>query len=298
METGLIAEFIAHLQRKGLDRTTIEDYHRDLSAYLDYTHSRRLSSPFAASADHIQEYYALLGERGHTPRTVWRKRHAVYAFYEWLHDTGRILVNPALKPACKIGNALPRNIPETAILRQLYERLGVSPAPTDRRDLMLIDLAYSCGLRRCELHRLNIDDIDADNSTIRVRGKGGRERIVPIGKRCLQELLCYVYHTRPRLMPTGITPALFVSWNQGGKRMHLYSINAVMRRLRLAHGLPESFKPHALRHAYATHMVRNGAPIQDVSKMLGHARLQSTQVYTHLTQTDLKRHHAKHHPRG
>jgi site-specific recombinase XerD len=197
---------------------------------------------------------------------------------------------------------LPREVPTWHGLQRLYGEsdtsLRQSAGIVDQRDFAMIDLAYSCGLRRCELHNIDIADIDEEQGTLRVRGKGGRQRVVPIGPKTLADLLHYLYHVRPQLCKHGATRALFVSWNQGGKRMHLYSINAAFRRLRKRGVLEKGVTPHRLRHGFATDLIKNGAPVQDVSRMLGHVRLETTQVYTRLYPLDLKAHHTHHHPRG
>jgi site-specific recombinase XerD len=304
MEDNLVADYLTNMRLKGMHRDTIADYAMNLRDFGQYLSDAGRSSFFAADEAIMRGFSAAVKKRNLSASTIWKKQHAVYAFYEWLQREGLMLLNPALNPVFTARRRLPRSIPDWTMLKDVYRKVCRSGRYVRFRDCAIIDLAYGCGLRRCELHRLNIDDITPDEpagekgGTIRVRGKGDRARVVPIGPRALKDLLSYVYHVRPRLMPTGFTKALFVSWNGGGKRMHLYSINAMFRRLRLKYGFGKSFAPHKLRHAFATDLIRNGAPVQDVAKMLGHVKLETTQVYTQLAPTDMKRCHERFHPRG
>ena len=297
MEYELIREYIEHEQRKGRAPLTISEHRAVLAEYVNYLESADTPSFFAAAPESVTGYTQSLRERGACPKNQARKLRVVYQFHEWLRESGRLLVNPATRPRTRAAVALPRRLPSMGTLQAAYTALRSSPHLWEQRDFVLVDLAYACGLRRCELHRLNLEDIRLDEGFVRVRGKRGSERMVPMGRRTCADLRRYLYQVRPRFITAGTPQAVFVSWRAGGKRMHLYSINAVFRRLRRTHKLDPSFAPHALRHAFATHLVREGAPVQDVSEMLGHVKLETTQVYTHLVPLDLRRHHAAHHPR-
>jgi integrase/recombinase XerD len=225
-----------------------------------------------------------------------------------LRENGFLLLKPCPKVVYESEKRLPRSVPDWQSLQQTYNRLKKSSHYWEQRDYAIIDLAYSCGLRRGELHSLNVDDIeqqDPDNvgtgSTIRVKGKGGRERVVTVGPHALKDLLYYVYHIRPKFLKSGTTKALFVSRIGGGQRMNARSINEAFGRLRSKYGFGRSFAPHNLRHAFATDLIRHGAPVSrpvGISRMLGHKKLETTQVYTRLVPMDLKRCHARYHPRG
>jgi site-specific recombinase XerD len=297
METELVHEFIEQQRTRGIIDLR-SGYGQPLEAYAEWLKQHQIFSFYGADRDTVTRYYAALASRGYAPKTVWDKSHAIHAFYKWLLDSGRILCNPAPTPAPLRTHPLPRAVPSWCDLRKSYERLADTSHWLRERDLALIDLAYACGLRRCELHRLDIDDIDTQNCTVRVRGKGGNQRLAPIGGRALKQVLAYIHYIRPRLAKNSPTKALFVSWQGGGKRMNRYSINAIFKRLRRRDILPRSVTPHRLRHAFATDLVCNGAAVQDVSRMLGHKKLETTQIYTRLMPVDLQRHHKQHHPRA
>jgi site-specific recombinase XerD len=257
-----------------------------------------LFSFFAATTEIVRAFYRSLQESDLCRSVIHRRAHAVYAFYAWLQLEGYLLLNPCPKPPRSQSGTLPRAVPELDRIQSVYRRLAKTAKPHEQRDFAMIDLAYDTGLRRCELHRLNVRDIDPENATVRVHGKADHRRLVPIGPACLRELLHYIYEVRPKLAKESCTDALFVSWREGGKRMNLESINAAFSRLRRKYGFDRSITPHALRHAFATGLVINGAPVQDVSRMLGHKKLETTQIYTRLAPRDLKAHHARYHPRG
>ena len=299
VEQNFIEEFIDDLRCKGRDSTTCDEYRTNLNEYMEYLSAGKVFSFFGVTEEVIRNYYRSIAEYGYASSTVWKKQHAVYAFYEWLREEYRILLNPCMRPMSMVKVVLPHEVPTWEKIREAYVRLHNSPRWWEQRDLMMIDLAYSCGLRRCELHRLNIEDINQDDGIIKLYGKGRKERVVPIGEKGLKNLLHYLYHVRPRfLRGGGVTNAVFVSWMKGGKRMNIRSINSAFRRLHKAYGFDRSITPHNLRHAFATDLIRNGAPVQDVSKMLGHEKLETTQIFTRLFPSDLKKHHKKYHPRG
>lgn len=298
MEESLINDFLQSLRLKGRNPVTVAEYGWNLASYVAYLGGCDIFSFFAAPPEIVTGYMRAVKEKKYAAKTVWKKLHAVHVFYEWLKESGQILLNPLPNPKFSTGLVLPRRVPCAAVLNHVYKKLRGSPKLPEQRDYVAIDLAYSCGLRRCELHGLNINDICPGDGTIRVKGKRGKERVVPVGPTTLADLLHYIYHVRPKILKGGVTNALLVSWMAGGKRMHLYSINAAFRRLRKRYGFDRSLVPHGLRHAFATDLIKNGAPVQDVSEMLGHVKLETTQIYTRLAARDVKNHHQKYHPRG
>jgi site-specific recombinase XerD len=299
MEHELVDAFLEDGRRKGKAADTLAQYRSAVTELGRHLPGHTAGNPsfFAATADTATRYTEALRRSGCTAKIRQRKLHAVYAFYEWLRQSGHLLLNPFPRPGCEPQNQLPRRLPSMETLRAAYHALRESPHLWEQRDFVLIDLAYACGLRRCELHRLDLDDINLDDGLLRLRGKAGNERLVPMGPRTRADLRRYLAHIRPCFITAGAPSALFLSNHAGGKRLALHSINAIFARLRRTHSLARSFAPHALRHAFATHLLRGGAAIRDVSEMLGHVKLETTRLYTHLAPSDLRRHHAHHHPR-
>jgi site-specific recombinase XerD len=302
MELPLVHEYLDQLLlRKGLHIYTVADYRCALMGFAAFAAAARGCGSFYAvkENDALCWFDTLVQGDGITPKTAHRKLWVVYRFYQWLKESGRLLVNPILKPGGSFGRKLPRTLPADYTLRRMYTVLPQSKYLAEQRDYAVIELAYGCGLRRCELQRLDVADIRQEERTISVKGKGGRLRIVPIGEQTLKELQYYLYYIRPKILKgSGTTKALFVTWHKGGSRIKAQTISTVFHRLRRKYGLERAFCAHGLRHAFATDLVRSGAAVQDVSAMLGHKKLTSTQVYTHLVPKELKKHHHRFHPRG
>ena len=300
---SICSDFLKYLKEKGLKAATIEIYENAVKQFTQWLIENGILSFFAADRETLEQFFNHVHKRDIKPHTRYRICSSVKALYAWLQQENRILTNPAPRIRTLREKRLPHAIPTQKELKTVYRTLQKS-AQTNHahycreRDFTLIDLAYTCALRRCEIHRLDVGDISLDEHTVKVRGKGDRERIVPLGARCADVLKRYIFKIRPRFISTGKTNALFISWQKGGTRLNIHSINAIFSRLRRKKILPSSVHPHALRHASATGLLHNGAPIQDVSKILGHKKLETTQIYTHVTIKELKKVHKKFHPRG
>jgi len=288
--------FLQSLQQKGRKAETVKQYEYALNQFELFL-SQQNYSLFTATTSVISNYYRSIIDQSLSSSTNYKRSQAVFSFYNWLENRGTLLLNPAPPPIKRTSDALPRSVPKTKSIKQAYGILSELKRPVEQRDCVMFELMYSCGIRREEVQRLNIDDIDFYTQTIRIFGKGDRDRVVPIGEKTLNNLRYYTLYIRPKLIPTGRTNALFVSWKKGGKRMHKGSISQAFIRLRKRLGIAKNITPHALRHAFATDLLQSGASMVDVSKMLGHQRVETTQIYTRLTPTDLKKQHNRFHPR-
>jgi integrase/recombinase XerD len=294
-----IAAFLLSVRARGICADTVRAYRTDLERFKQSQIMKQMGSLLCVTFKDVQQYCRELREScGYVPQTMYHKTHVLYEFYQWLLDEGAILINPVPRPTLRKVNRFVRLHPSQNAVRSLLDILTDSPDKHDRRSSALVDLAYCCGLRRCELVRLNVQDVNPVDGTVRVCGKYGKERLVPVGKKTMQSLLYYLYHVRPTFLHGGVTDALFVSWMQGGRRISKECITRIFLRLRRQGRISHTMTAHSLRHAFATHLLRNGAPVQDVSEMLGHACLETTQIYTHLVPMDLKEHHRRFHPRG
>lgn len=298
-DSEYIEAFLSFVAVRGINPETVESYRRDLERFARYPEVSRTGSLLCVTPEIVHRYCRDLHESsGFVLQTIYQKKRAVYEFYQWLKDEGVILHNPVRRPTLRRAEYIGRRSVSVNAVRQLLSTLSDSHYKHDRRNSVIVDLAYCCGLRRCELLRLNVHDVNATDHTIRVRGKFGKERIVPVGKMTMAALLHYLYHDRPTFLHGNTTSALFVSWMHGGRRISRATVTRIFLRLRRKGKLAEPMTSHSLRHAFATHLLRNGAPVQDVSKMLGHESIETTQHYTHLVPMDLKEHHRRYHPRG
>jgi len=301
MEPDIIEEYLLHLQSKGYSKETINGYRYTLNGFAAFLAAAcECHSLFSVKEEHIFLWCdTCLTVAVLKNKTVRHNYSIIYGFYEWLYTTGRLLLNPIPKTSFRGIRVLPRRVPHDSVVRRAYTVLHGSKYLADQRDYALIELAYGCGLRRCELHRLDVEDVRIEERTIKVKGKGRKERMIPVGEHTLRAVLYYLFYVRPRILKHGgRTNALFVTWHKGGSRIERSTISKAFWRLRRKYGLEKTFCAHGLRHAFATDLVRNGAPVQDVSAMLGHKEVATTRIYTHLVPRDLKEHHKKFHPRA
>ncbi|MGI9556972.1 MAG: tyrosine recombinase XerC [Solirubrobacterales bacterium] len=289
-----LAGFLSELETSGASEATRLAYGGDLRDMAAWAGERDLDPESVRYRD-LRGYAARLSERGLARSTVSRRMAAVRSLYDHLLRLGRVDQNPAeLLPNPKGRGKLPRVLdPEQ--LRTLLERIPAS-SPLEIRDRALLELAYSSGLRSAELIGLDVDAFDFDADLIRVSGKGGKDRVVPVGEPARRALERYLARARPALLADRSERAMFLS--RRGKRLSPSDV-----RRRLAHWLRETsvaggVSPHALRHSFATHLLEGGADLRTIQELLGHASVSTTQIYTRVEPSRLRREYAKAHPRA
>ena len=297
-----LVAFDRDLRRRGAAEKTRRAYAIDLGQFARWATGRELAPEDVGMRD-LRRYAAALSEHGGAPSTVARKIASLRAFYRSLVEHGRVQQNPAdLLTAPKSRRRLPRTLKPAEVAR-LLDRVPTS-TPLELRDRALFELAYSSGLRAEELVNLDVTSVDYDDEEVRVEGKGGKTRMVPIGEHALSALRAYAERARPALSPTrsggataaGGEPALFLS--KSGRRL---STSDVRRRLRVwaRHAAVQAgASPHWLRHSFATHLLEGGADLRAIQEMLGHASLSTTQVYTRVESQRLRSAYARSHPRA
>jgi integrase/recombinase XerD len=277
---------------RGVAANTIAAYRRDLAAFAVWLAPRPLHD--AAASD----LFAYLGHRqgsGYQARSTARALSALRAFYRFLLDRAVVARDPTLRlEHPKLGRRLPKSLSESDVERLLA-------APDDRetlglRDRAMLELLYATGLRVSELVSLSVTGVNLRQGVVRIVGKGGRERLVPVGEVALGWLTRYLAEARPALVDGRPTDTLFPS--RRGQAMTRQTFWHAIKRHAVAAGIDRPLSPHTLRHAFATHLIDNGADLRAVQMMLGHADLSTTQIYTHVAQTRLKALHQAHHPRG
>ncbi len=230
-------------------------------------------------------------------RTIAAEVSVLRTFFGWLTERRVLLFNPA--ETLRLGRStapLPKAVLTDAEVKVLLEAPGTDALGL--RDRAILETLYSTGLRRAELCNLDLFDLDPDGGTVRVRnGKGGRDRVVPIGVHALAALRLYVRGARPRLVATPRQPALFVA-AVTRRRLNVKTLNLIVRKRAEAAGLGKRVTPHILRHTCATHLLQGGADVRHVQLILGHASLATTQIYTRVAIEDLTTAHQRHHPRN
>ena len=227
--------------------------------------------------------------------TIHRKAACLRSFYRHLRREGVRDSDPtAALSAPRRGRKLPHVLTRDEVNRLLAEPQGSEP--TALRDSALLETMYACGLRASETIGLQRSDVDLEECVLRARGKGSKERIVPIGRKAVEALRIYLERGRPRLVGGRVEPHVFVNF-RGGQltRQGLYKI---VRRHAARAGLADRMSPHTLRHTFATHLLSGGCDLRSVQEMLGHADVSTTQLYTHLSSQRLKDVYFKAHPRA
>lgn len=252
----------------------------------------------AANADVIRRFLGFLGEQQYSPATLARKIATLRSFYKWAERRGLADVNPmTLIRTPRQGKRLPK-----AITIEQVERLLSAPAENDllgARDRAMLETLYSTGIRVSELVGLNNEDLDLAGESLHVRGKGKKERIVPLGTHALAAVGRYLERVKVESRSNGPLPTgkpLFV--NKHGGRLSSRSVRRKLDKYLKQVGLDPSISPHTLRHSFATHLLDNGADLRSVQELLGHQSLSTTQVYTHLSTSRLQDAYARAHPRA
>ncbi len=292
-EAGLDS-YMSELRTRGASPATLRAYRRDLLELAAWATGRRREPGELAYRD-LRAYAATLSERRLARASVARKLASARGFHAHLVATGAAESNPAdLLPAPKRESKLPRVLGRAEVAA-LLDRIPAR-TPLEVRDRALFEITYSCGLRAEEIVSLDRDDIDFDSETVRVTGKGRKTRVLPVGEPAQRALRRYLERSRHALGPPRDEPALFVS--RRGRRL---SPSDIRRRLcKWVHeaAVAGRISPHTLRHSFATHLLEGGADLRSIQELLGHASISTTQIYTRVEPSRLRREYAKSHPRA
>jgi integrase/recombinase XerD len=294
----LVLDFLAYLEfERGLSRNTLEAYRSDLLQFGRFLEQRELQAAAARSAD-IADFLAALagsGGRSASPATIHRKAACLRSFYRHLRREGVLDTDPtASLTAPRRGRKLPQVLTRGEVTRLLEQPRGTEP--TDLRDRALLELMYASGLRASEAIGLEVADVDLEEQVLRARGKGSKERLVPVGHTATEAVRHYLERGRAQLVGSRHETHLFVNFRGGSlTRQGLYKI---VRRHAVTAGLEDRMSPHTLRHTFATHLLAGGCDLRSVQEMLGHADVSTTQLYTHLSSQRLKDVYFRAHPRA
>jgi len=296
----LVLDFLAYLEfERGLSRNTLDAYRTDLLQFGRFLDERDVSALDAQASD-VAEFLEALA-RGNedrppaSPATIHRKSACLRSFYRHLRRDGLLERDPtATLSTPRRSRKLPQVLTRGEVEKLLSQPSGTEPAA--HRDRALLELMYACGLRASEAIGLELMDVDIQEGVLRARGKGSKERVVPIGQAALKALRIYLERGRPGLVKGAPEAHLFVNF-RGGQltRQGLYKI---VRRHALTAGLADRMSPHTLRHTFATHLLSGGCDLRSVQEMLGHADVSTTQLYTHLSSERLKDVYFRAHPRA
>lgn len=292
----LLAEYDAYLKvEKGMRPATCEAYGRDLLQFAESIEKRNAVLATAVAED-ISSFMQRLRANAVEARSIARKLSCLRGFYRWLLLDKRIAYDPTVNIETPASwKILPKSLAE-GVVAEMLETTGAAARSDEAdalalRDHAILELLYAGGLRVGEICALRQEDLHLDQARAQVRGKGDKERIVPLGEKAVAAIEAYVQRGRPTLVRTGtVERALFLS-----VRGRPLTRQWVWEMVRATNG---QASPHMLRHSCATHMVEHGADLRSVQTLLGHADIATTQVYTHVAMEHLKQVHRMHHPRG
>lgn len=279
----------------GSSANTVEAYGRDIQRLVAFAATRRVATPGGFTRPVLREFVFLLKDLGLSPASIRRTVSAVRTYFGFLVAEGRVAQDPSDRLE---SPARWRTLPEVLAVSEV-EAMLATPAADDRlawRDRALLELAYGAGLRVSELCGLNLTNLLLSEGLVQVRGKGGKERLVPVGRGTVGALSVYLHQVRPEL-DRGATQGR-VLLNGRGTPLSRVGAWGIVKRAATRAGITRKVSTHTLRHSFATHLLEGGADLRAVQEMLGHADLSTTQIYTHVDREYLRSVHRQFHPRA
>ncbi len=293
-----INNFIDYLRiERNYSKNTIGSYLIDISDFKDFLFNMNGKLPTLDDIDYliIRSYLANLQGRQLARSTILRKLSSLRSFFKYLYKRGYIKVDPTSNLS---SPKLQRKLPDFLELFEIESLLSAPDTNTaiGLRDKAIMELLYSTGMRVGELLSLNLEDLDITNAIVKVRGKGRKERIIPVGRTAIDAIRHYL-EVRHELSSGKHSQALFLS-ERGNRMPGSISVRRRIEKYAKEAGIKKKITPHTLRHTFATHMLNAGADLRSVQEMLGHVNLSTTQIYTHLTTERLKKVYEKAHPRA
>jgi integrase/recombinase XerD len=279
---------------RGLSQNTLKSYRYDLLLLASQLqqNGRGLSD---ARREDLLQFLAAQVQSGRSPRSLSRYLSGFRQFYQWLLREGLIHKDPsALIESPRLGRGLPKALGEQQVVA-LLDAPDVDTA-LGLRDRTMLELMYATGLRVSELVQLELVNLGINQGVVRVMGKGGKERLVPLGEEALSWIQLYLRDSRPDLIKSAACPHVFITTRKKGMTRQAFWY--AVRKYAAIAGIGQTVSPHMLRHSFATHLLNHGADLRVVQLLLGHSDLSTTQIYTHIAREGLKQLHQKHHPRG
>lgn len=293
--TELLGLFLDYLSiEKGLSKNTLLAYRRDLGRYAAFLKKKKVPALDAVTRKDITDFLLVERDRGLSPTSVARGLVAIRMFHRFLAEEGRLKENvtEALE-----APKLWKHLPECLSISEIEALLK---APNVRklqglRDQAVLELMYATGLRASEVTTLKAGDVNFELGFARVMGKGGKERVVPMGQAAKKSVRRYLDRARPEWVKGKAEDVLFVT--RLGKRMSRQTVWGILKKCAGEARVRKKIYPHILRHSFATHLLENGADLRVVQELLGHSDISTTQIYTHIERSRLKSIHQKFHPR-
>ncbi|MDD5727206.1 MAG: site-specific tyrosine recombinase XerD [Victivallales bacterium] len=297
MHTAL-EKFLAYLAlERALSGNTVTAYRSDLQDFINWLEQNGVAGFAAVRRECIHDYLCMLKDSGLETATLARRLVAIKMFFRFLfqekmldRDVTEVMDSP------KLWQLLPDFLSSAEVDALLNAYPRSLQDPLKFRNRTILELMYACGLRVSETASLTVGSVKFDDETLRVRGKGNKERLVPAGKTALRLLERYLREVRPVLAKNPREATLFLS--KSGKKLDREWIWKIVKEAALLAGINKNIHPHTLRHSFASHLLENGADLRVIQEMLGHADISTTQIYTHVNQKRLLDIHHRFHPRG
>ncbi len=291
----LLEDFIAYLRGEcHLAINSIAAYRRDLNRFLTWTDSRPLGT---LEVGDLADYVATLHDAQLAPSSIARGVVAIRTFYKFLQLEGVVTANPAELLATQ---KMWERVPKVLTTRQV-DALLAAPRRSDKywiRDRAMLEVLYATGCRVSEVCHLRVRDLSLAERHLRCEGKGGKQRLVPIGTRAIESIGVYTDTLRGELAAKATHPPEELFLSRSGQAMDRIMLWRLLKRYARRVGIAAEISPHALRHSFATHLLAGGADLRHVQEMLGHASIQTTQIYTHVEHSRLRKVHRQFHPRA
>lgn len=286
-----IENFIEYLIiEKKYSKNTVSSYERDLKKFSNKLNNKKINE---ITRKDIQNYLKDLN-KDHNPRSTSRNISTLKSFYKYLKINKIVKVNPMDQiNNPKTKKTLPKVLSEEEINDLLDIELKTN---FDYRNKAMLELMYSSGLRVSELINLNVNDIDLENDTVKIFGKGSKERIIPLNDFAKEALREYIMVHRKELFKHGENNYLFL--NNHGNKMTRQGFFKILKKITQEKNIKTDFSPHTLRHSFATHLLKYGADLRSIQELLGHSDISSTQIYTHVTNEKLENDYKEYHPHG
>lgn len=291
-----LEEYLRFIQiEKGLSQNTIAAYRRDLNHYFNYLESQKITHLDFVDRDTIQLWFGVLHDEGRSSKSIARFTSTVRSFHQFAlrekyskHDPTVLIETPKYE----------RKLPDILTVDEVTRLLETPQLDklNGYRDRAMLELLYATGMRVSELIHIEVEDINLMMGFVKVFGKGKKERIVPLGETVIEYLEYYMQNIRPKLLKKNVTHTLLL--NVHGNPLSRQGVWKIIKQTGLKAGIYKSLTPHTLRHSFATHLLENGADLRAVQEMLGHSDISTTQLYTHVSSTQIRKIYQQFHPRA
>jgi integrase/recombinase XerD len=291
-----IAQFLHHLEfERGLSANTITSYACDLSQAASFLAELGIGDTERVRREHVAEHVAHMRRQGRASSSIARRLSALRAFFRFVQERRNLARNPAAEvDFVRRGRTIPHALSPEAV-----DRLLAAPRPDHPlglRDRAMLELMYATGMRVSELVGVRLADLDVESRLIRCLGKGGKQRVVPLGRKAAASLVVYLQSAREAILRGRESPALFIT--SRGAPMSRVNFWKLIKRYAAEAGIRQRLTPHVLRHSFATHMLAGGAGIAAIRELLGHADIATTQIYTHVSREHMREEYRRAHPRS